>query len=97
MTLFKALPNEHLALAQHLTSERKVEDYVTGKGVVVKWESIHRRNHWFDALYNACAAGHGVGVRLVDEIVPEPPPPREPDLTQNISCETWINSYRNRW
>jgi phage terminase large subunit GpA-like protein len=96
MTLFKALPNEHLTLAQHLTSERKVEDYVTGKGVVVKWESIHRRNHWFDALYNACAAGHGVGVRLVDEIVPEPPPP-PPNPTPTISCETWMNKHRNMY
>jgi hypothetical protein len=34
---------------------------------IVKWERIRRQNHWLDALYNACAAGHYVGARLVEE------------------------------
>ena len=33
----------------------------------MKWERLRRQNHWFDALYNACAAGHYCGVRLVGE------------------------------
>ena len=65
MTLFQAPPQEHLALAKHLTAEVKTEEFVAGKGVVVKWERLRRQNHWFDALYNACAAGHYCGVRLV--------------------------------
>ncbi|KAA5541898.1 hypothetical protein FYK55_17020 [Roseiconus nitratireducens] len=65
--LFQAAPHEHLALAKHLTAEQKVEEFVAGKGVVVKWERLRRQNHWFDALYNACAAGHFCGVRLVEE------------------------------
>lgn len=71
MTLFQASPTEHLALAKHLTAEVKTEEFVTGKGVVVKWERLRRQNHWLDALYNACAAGHYCGVRLVDEKLPE--------------------------
>ena len=67
MTLFKAAPQEHLALAKHLTAEKKTEEFVTGKGVVTKWERLRKQNHWFDALYNACAAGHFCGVRLVNE------------------------------
>ena len=67
MTLFQASPQEHLALAKHLTAEVKTEEFVAGKGVVVKWERLRRQNHWFDALYNACAAGYYCGVRLVDE------------------------------
>ncbi len=67
ITLFQANPSEHLALAKHLTAERKTEEFVAGKGVVVKWERLRRQNHWFDALYNACAAGHYRGVRLVQE------------------------------
>ncbi|WP_145054490.1 hypothetical protein [Lignipirellula cremea] len=39
---------------------------MAGKGVVAKWERLRRQNHWFDALYNACAAGHACGVRLVE-------------------------------
>jgi phage terminase large subunit GpA-like protein len=64
MSLFRAGPHEHLALAKHLTAESKTEEYVAGKGVVTKWERVRRQNHWFDALYNACAAGHLCGVRL---------------------------------
>jgi hypothetical protein len=74
MTLFKAPPLEHLALAKHLTAETKTEEFVAGKGVVTKWERIRRQNHWFDALYNACAAGSLCGARLVSE----PPPVYEP-------------------
>ena len=67
MTLFQASPQEHLALAKHLTAEVKTEEFVAGKGVVGKWERLRRQNHWFDALHNACAAGYYCGVRLVDE------------------------------
>jgi len=66
MSLFEAPPQQHLALAKHLTAEVKTEEFVTGKGVIVKWERLRRQNHWFDALYNACAAGHQCGVRLVE-------------------------------
>jgi len=47
----------------------------------VKRERIRKQNHWLDALYNACVAGHGCGVRLVDEKIPErpAPPPTSPD------------------
>ena len=45
MTLFHAQPNEHLSLAKHLTAETKTEEFIAGKGVVVKWERIRRQNH----------------------------------------------------
>ncbi|WP_339748112.1 hypothetical protein [uncultured Rubinisphaera sp.] len=74
MTLFQAPAHEHLSLAKHLTSERKVEEFMPGRGVVTRWERIRKNNHWFDALYNACAAGHASGVRLLKEerVKPEP-------------------------
>lgn len=73
MRLFQAKPEEHLPLARHLTAERKTEEFVAGRGVVVRWERIRKQNHWFDALYNAWAAGHLAGVRLVED----KRPPRE--------------------
>lgn len=73
LTLFQAPPLEHLSLAKHLTAERRTEEFVAGKGVVTKWERVRRANHWFDTLYNACAAGHWCGVRL---IAPDKPRPR---------------------
>jgi hypothetical protein len=64
---------QHLSFVKHLTAESKVEEFVAGKGVVVRWERIRRQNHWLDALYNACCAAHLAGVRLVVE---QPKPPR---------------------
>lgn len=71
LTLFEATPAEHFPLAKHLTAEKKTEQFIAGKGLVVKWERLRRQNHWLDALYNACAAGHYVGARLVEEPKPE--------------------------
>jgi hypothetical protein len=81
-TFHKAPPNEHLTLAKHLTAETKTEEFVAGKGVVVKWERIRRQNHWLDALGYACAAASFAGVRLIDEERPERPPPRPPARPQ---------------
>ncbi len=90
MTLFQANPADHQALAKHLTAERKTEEFVAGKGVVMKWERLRRQNHWLDALYTACAAGHYVGVRLVDEHRPTRPPPHErPTVRELANGEGW--------
>jgi hypothetical protein len=51
---------------------------VAGKGVVTKWERIRKNNHWFDALYNACALGHYAGIRLLPQTPQRVDPPREP-------------------
>ncbi|MCG6158338.1 terminase gpA endonuclease subunit [Rubinisphaera margarita] len=49
MRLFQAAPHEHLSLAKHLTAERKIEEFVAGKGMVTRWERIRKNNHWFRA------------------------------------------------
>ncbi len=85
MSLFQTSPQEHLALAKHLTAERKTEEFVAGKGVVVKWERLRRQNHWLDTMYNACAAGHYVGVRLVDENRPKRLSPHERPTARELA------------
>lgn len=99
LTLFQASPQEHLALAKHLTAEVKTEEFVAGKGVVTKWERRRRQNHWLDALYNACAAGHYCGVRLVRTEV-KPSPRREPQRSGGlpwIDMERWTDMQRRYW
>jgi hypothetical protein len=91
MTLFHAQPQEHLSLAKHLTAEVKTEEYLPLKGVVTKWERLRRQNHWFDALYNACAAGHGVGVRLVQEQVAQHPEQQPRCRTEHPDGTPWID------
>ena len=65
LKLYNASQNDHLSFAKHLTAEKQIEEFVTGKGTVTKWERVHKNNHWFDAIYNAAAAGHFCGVRLI--------------------------------
>ncbi len=71
MTFFQAQPQEHTSLVKHLTAETKVEEYVAGAGMITRWERMRRDNHFFDAMYNACAAGWACGARL---LTPKPPP-----------------------
>jgi len=97
ITLFQAPPQEHMALSKHLTAEAKTEEFVAGRGVVVKWERRRRQNHWFDALYNASAAGYYCGVRIVDE--PQQAPVKRPQPKRRESCynvEAW-DEMNKRW
>lgn len=66
MTLYSAHEREHEEFARHMLAERKVQEYRPGKGVIDRWEQVSKANHWLDALSIACAAGHYVGVRLLD-------------------------------
>jgi len=72
LALYQAQPHEHLAFTQHMVAERQVEEFVAGKGAVVRWEAVRRNNHWFDALYLAAAAGHFAGTRLIEDQRAEP-------------------------
>lgn len=58
--------NEHITLAKHFAAERPEEKFVEGKGTVTFWVKEKKGNHYLDAAYNACAAGHLAGVRLID-------------------------------
>ena len=64
LTLFEAPPREHLSLATHLAAEREADEYRPGRPPRLKWERRSRTNHWLDATYLACAAGHYAGARL---------------------------------
>lgn len=66
LSLFNAPPQEHLSLAKHLTAEKQVEEYVAGKGTIIKWERQQKNNHWFDTAYMAAVAGYLLGMRLAE-------------------------------
>lgn len=105
MTFFQATPQEHFPWTKHLTAEVKTEEFVAGRGVITKWECKRRQNHWLDALYNACAAGHYCGVRLVQEEVKEKPPPpakkEQPRVEGRrypwIDTERWKETQARIW
>ncbi len=93
LTLFHATANEHLSFARHLTAEKKVEDYVPGRGNVTRWERVNKANHWLDAGALASVAGHGVGARLVEAVMPA----RERPPQQNcMSAAEWMSKGK-RW
>jgi hypothetical protein len=90
MTLFQPNDrNEHLAFSKHLTAEKRQEEFVAGKGVVVKWVRDRRDNHWLDSTYNACAAGSYCGVRLIAE-------PKKPEREESPPVESRIREMRFR-
>jgi phage terminase large subunit GpA-like protein len=102
LTLFRPGPAngpplfmDHLSVAKHLTSEKKVEEFVAGTGLVTRWHAVSGNNHYFDAGVYACVAGHMLGQHLVTEPQPQPletaaPSPATPPAQPN----DWINSYR---
>jgi len=47
-------------------------------------EQLRRQNHRFDALYNACAAGHYCGVRLVEGKRERKPPLTLEEMRRNV-------------
>ncbi|MEK6799855.1 MAG: terminase gpA endonuclease subunit [Planctomycetota bacterium] len=69
ITLFEAMPNEHLDLVRHLTAEHQVTEFVPGSGpgtgMVTKWVRDRKANHWFDCLYGALAAVNAGGCRVM--------------------------------
>ncbi len=67
MTIYHDTPRGHMKLSMHLTAEQPVEEYKPGVGRVVKWVTKRSNNQWSDALYQACAAAHLCGVRLMAE------------------------------
>ena len=58
LTIHAALASELTSFGKHLTSERSTEEFVAGKGLVTKWVTESRSNHWLDALYMASANLH---------------------------------------
>lgn len=80
-----ATPKEHQALVKHLTAERKMREFVAGKGEVIFWDQIRKQNHWLDTGYAACAAAWMCGVRLIPDfeqprvVYEENPPITTPD------------------
>lgn len=83
MTLFDEEDRRnHTAFAKHLTAERQVEEFVDGKGTILRWEAVREHNHWLDALMLSTVAAHSLGVRLIENPTPtvQPVQKREPLL-----------------
>ena len=66
MTLYSAMPRDHLLAARHLTAERKREEFKAGMGggLRYRWEKVRGDNHLLDCAYMAAACAHWLGVRL---------------------------------
>ena len=94
LTLFQGI--DHLSFAKHLTAERKVEQFEAGKGLVTKWHTESRNNHWFDAMTYASVAGHALGHRLLIDEQPEPQAPTQP-ATQQQAPSNWATNYQGRY
>ncbi|WP_461506336.1 terminase gpA endonuclease subunit [Rhodopirellula baltica] len=61
VTFYEAASHaEHAGFAEQLTAESQIEQFVRGRGEVVKWERVRRKNHYLDSTYAALCAGEAV-------------------------------------
>jgi hypothetical protein len=103
LSLFAGGGQEHLGFAKHLTAEKRVEEFVAGRGLVSRWEAVNRNNHYLDALALACVAGHGIGQQVLSAAAAlptaAPQPPRRPERPDWMpeSPTNWVTSYKGRW
>lgn len=67
---------EHGHYAHHICAEVEVEDVVKG-GIVRKWRSKNKENHWLDASYYADVAAAIAGVRILGTVPSARPNPSE--------------------
>jgi len=65
--------NEHITLAKHLTAEHPFEEFIPGKGTVVKWRKRQHDNHYLDCGSMSMVAWHLLGGRLMRPATPESP------------------------
>jgi len=109
MTFFAPeLPNEHFPIAKQLVAEKKVEEFIPGKGTVSKWIKTHKANHFLDVVYMSCVAGNLAGYRVI-EAMPTPyielpsPAPIQPatespfvrqPVRQSDPTATWLRSKK---
>lgn len=79
MALYAAGPMEHVELGRHYVSERQFEDFKAGKGLQLRWDRLHRMNHWLDGAA-LCFVGAGLfGIRAAKaEPVPAAAPSAAP-------------------
>lgn len=78
LTLYSAIPKEHLQICKHWTAEKPQIEFVPDKGEVVKWIVVRRANHFLDGTSIACILGHFMGVRVTEEPPPPAAPPTDP-------------------
>ena len=74
MQLFHAAPREHVGFARQLAAEKPEEVFKPGMQPRTVWKRVYYRNHWLDAGYLACVAGHLAGVRLLADRDATPKP-----------------------
>ena len=101
MTVYAAMPHEHISFSRHLTAEERYEEFVAGTGpgtgMVTKWRRLRKSNHWLDCLYNACVAAHLCGANLfASETLPADVAaiPHESNVLRTPDGRPWLISKR---
>jgi phage terminase large subunit GpA-like protein len=98
LTLFRSgLEADHLTIAKHFTSEKKVEEFVAGKGVVTRWVAVNRNNHYLDATSLAAVAASAVGERGEVAAIAIPSPPVPAPQVQSNDPYDFRSTHKGRW
>jgi phage terminase large subunit GpA-like protein len=97
MTFFRpSQGSDHRTFAHHLLSEREVEEFIAGRGLVKKYEQIRRQNHFLDSTALAAMGGVIVGQRVVTpelQPVAAAPEPETETKQANSPAFKWRGRY----
>lgn len=80
VTLFAASPNDHLTVAQHLTAEEQIIEFVDGREKK-RWHKVRRQNHFLDVLYQCLVAADMTAPPAIRAAQPNPSPQPQPPGT----------------
>jgi hypothetical protein len=89
----------HLSYSHHIVAEERRDTFVAGKGIVRKWVTMSKNNHYLDATALACAAAGCLGVSLVPKMESRPPatqsqPRRQRPAITNPSGKPFLATER---
>lgn len=85
----------HQTLINHLTAEKKVSEFVAGKGTITRWQVERQANHWLDTYYNSCTLGAYLGCSRLPPPDPAQTPPHNPLAPPVVmSADAYFNSRR---
>lgn len=73
ITLFQDLEKHHSTIERHWRSETLTRELHPSRGFVERWTNTGKANHYLDASYLACAAGHFCGFTVVAQNQPPAP------------------------
>jgi phage terminase large subunit GpA-like protein len=84
LLLHEAPEAEHRRFAEHCLAEKQTEEFVAGRGLVVRWVAHSKMNHYFDAASLALGALHRLRLKA-----------KSTNTQQSGTANSWFANQRS--